>query len=470
MSYSSSRSRKRSSTSRRSDLTTNTKSSPYNGDFEQKMIDSGIHPHNRASKPHNIYDIQEQIARPRTSLSPSQFDDRRFEEFTEACERAANEASAMADVIPIITGEGRKKYHSMTDARFTNMTPIVEDATAPKPDVYDGARPERIDPRVRHNVGGYIVPSKNTSQPAAPNFFFEGKSAGGRADVAKRQACYDGAVGARAMHSLQNYGVHDQEYDGNAYSYSNTFHNGTGTLQLYSTHPTRPHSPGGRPEYHMTQIKSYAMTSDRETFQKGATAFRNLRDLAGSHRDSLLEKANRAARHAPTPSPSTTLTESRESRSVLNEDRSDTSADELAAEELTRKRHRHGSSATRIAGISTSNVVPKFSSRHTMGGAGKSAHNMAPESGTPPSAPSRHTIAGDAKEPKRRHRLSQKLRDSEWDVAGNKGGEPRRRRYEIGPRLHGTEGDQSRPSEAKTSFCMLGGPELPVTPHKQLIG
>jgi hypothetical protein len=169
----------------------------------------------------------------------------------------------------------------------------------------------------------------------------------------------------------------------------------------------------------MTQLKSYAMTSDRETFQTGATAFRNLRDLAESHRNSFIEEANHAARHAPAPSPSTTLTESRESLSVLYEGQSDTSAEELAAEELIAKRHRHGSTATRSTGISTSNVVPKSSC----------AHNMAPKPSIPPSAPSRHTIAGDTEETKRRIKPSQKLRDSEWDVARSKGGEPRRRHY-----------------------------------------
>ena len=74
-------------------------------------------------------------------MSPCQFDDRRFEEFTQVCERAANEASAMADVIPIIAGEERKKYHSVTNARFTNVAPILEDATAPKPTYTTMLRP-----------------------------------------------------------------------------------------------------------------------------------------------------------------------------------------------------------------------------------------------------------------------------------------------------------------------------------------
>lgn len=72
----------------------------------------------------------------------------------------------MADVIPIIAGEGRKKYRSITDASFNNMSPILEDITAPKPDIYDGARPEQIDPRVRHSLGSHIMPSKKTNIPA----------------------------------------------------------------------------------------------------------------------------------------------------------------------------------------------------------------------------------------------------------------------------------------------------------------
>lgn len=302
----------------------------------------------------------------------------------------------MAEVVPIIAGEGRKKFYSITDAQFTNMTSIVEDVTAPKPDIYDGERPERIDPRVRHSLSNHIIPSKNMSLPAAPNFFFEGKSAGGRADVAQRQACYDGAVGARAMHSLQNYGVNTPKYDGNAYSYPSTFHNGTGTLQLYSTHITPPHAPGGRPEYHMTQIKSYAMTSDRETFQQGATAFRNLRDHAETRRNSLIDEANRAAQHAPPPSPSITLTESPGSRSVVYEDQSDTSTDELAAENSTAKRHRHG--ARRSLGTKTPNQLLE------------------------PSAPPRHP---EADGPKRRIKPSQKVIDNK--STGNEARDLRRR-------------------------------------------
>jgi len=55
-----------------------------------------------------------------------------------------------------------------------------------KPDIYDNARPERIDPRIRHSLDAYIVPSKTKNLPTALNFFFKGKSASSRADVARR--------------------------------------------------------------------------------------------------------------------------------------------------------------------------------------------------------------------------------------------------------------------------------------------
>lgn len=40
-------------------------------------------------------------------------------------------------------------------------------------------------------------------------------------------------------------------YDNKAYSFTSTYHAGTGTLQIYATRPTAPTVPGGKPEYHM---------------------------------------------------------------------------------------------------------------------------------------------------------------------------------------------------------------------------
>lgn len=93
--------------------------------------------------------------------------------------------------------------------------------------------------------------------------------------AAERQASYDGALGARGMHSLQSYGQDGPIYD-NAYAITSIYYGGT--LKMYTSHPTQPSTPRGRPEYHMTQLRSFAITDSTKAFQEGATAYRNLRD------------------------------------------------------------------------------------------------------------------------------------------------------------------------------------------------
>ena len=331
--------------------------SSYDSNFKQNMIESGIYPHNQESKAKNIGEIRGQLSTYRASLSPSRFDEKEFEKFTDLNERATGETRAMSDVFTIIEGQGRHKYHSAgPDHPFNNLEPLSEYLPRAKPDVYDGALPQHVDPRVRKDLGQYIVPCNDTSRPVAPNFFIEGKSARGRADVAKLQACHGGAVGSRAIHSLENYKNPYPRYDGKLNSYSSTYHPGTGTLKLYGHHMTAHPPSGGRHQYHMTQIKGYDMTSDRETFQKGATAFRNLRDLADSTRNSAIEAANRTARHAPDSS-SGTATGSHSSPSYQHEGQSDTSADELASEVVTSKRSRH----TPLASSRHDNSTPQRS-------------------------------------------------------------------------------------------------------------
>lgn len=46
------------------------------------------------------------------------------------------------------------------------------------------------------------------------------------AAVARRQACYDGALGARAMQGLQFYRTDEPIYDNNSYTIISTYHAG----------------------------------------------------------------------------------------------------------------------------------------------------------------------------------------------------------------------------------------------------
>jgi hypothetical protein len=53
----------------------------------------------------------------------------------------------------------------------------------------------------------------------------------------------------------------------------------------------------------MTQLGSYAMTHSRERFVEGASAFRNARNSAQRHRDSLIQAANARARQSDVDAP-----------------------------------------------------------------------------------------------------------------------------------------------------------------------
>jgi len=184
-------------------------------------------------------------------------------------------------------------------------------AVKPKPDFFDGANLRDIDKKVRdkkdtNSLYSLIIPTKHSTFPVACNFFLEAKAPSGGAHVLRRQACYDGAFGARTMHSLQNYSFDEPVYDGKAYTFSATYHAGTGTLQLYAHHVTAPTTPGGRPEYHMTKLDGFDMTSKLSTYIEGATSFRNLRDLAEEHRNAFIAAANKRAQQSGQVDPAVT--------------------------------------------------------------------------------------------------------------------------------------------------------------------
>ncbi|PYI14066.1 hypothetical protein BO99DRAFT_407026 [Aspergillus violaceofuscus CBS 115571] len=131
-----------------------------------------------------------------------------------------------------------------------------------------------------------------------------------------RQACYDGALGARALHALQLFGNGNGNgatgecrptYDNQAYTLMCTYC--SGTLGIYATHPTRSrsnHKPSHQDasttttstttttaaDYVMTQIGQWALHGDPDTYQRGVTAYQNARDLTAEYRDSLIKQAN----------------------------------------------------------------------------------------------------------------------------------------------------------------------------------
>jgi hypothetical protein len=74
-----------------------------------------------------------------------------------------------------------------------------------KPDHYYGSHPDKLDKKVRERLSDKIVPSRRKHLPVLPSFFVDIKGPGESGIVAKRQACYDGALEARGMHALRTY-------------------------------------------------------------------------------------------------------------------------------------------------------------------------------------------------------------------------------------------------------------------------
>lgn len=159
-------------------------------------------------------------------------------------------------MIPIIEGKITDDKCVEGEVLFTNLKPLTNDMlTAAEPDLYDGARPEQLDRRFRDELSGHIIPSTQDDLPIAPNFFLAAEGPNGTAAVARRQACYNGAHGARSMHSLQSYGEDEPVHENNAYTITSIYSDGQ--LKMYTSHPVQPTSPKGRPEYCMTQLNTW---------------------------------------------------------------------------------------------------------------------------------------------------------------------------------------------------------------------
>ncbi|KAJ8126688.1 hypothetical protein O1611_g6951 [Lasiodiplodia mahajangana] len=270
------------------------KSSAYDANFEKHLELNNIHMSDRDVQddplPKNLDHLQQELSRRRASVSLSSFDDAAFKHFRKLTKTVA-EGAVLRKIVPIISGA--TDIPNDGPLPFNNLESMTKIATVnPTPDFFDGARPEDIEPRVAESLNRWIIPTKRAGVPVAPNFFLEAKAPQAGSEVLERQACHDGAYGARAMYRLQNYGQKEAIYDGNAYTISAAYHSGFSLLQLYAHHVTGLSTNNKQPEYHMTLLETYVLNVSRESFIDGITAFRNARDMAMQYRDGFISAAN----------------------------------------------------------------------------------------------------------------------------------------------------------------------------------
>ncbi|KAH0565141.1 hypothetical protein GP486_001474 [Trichoglossum hirsutum] len=304
-----SRVQKRASSSRTKTTTTKTtvtkitrNSRPQDVNYHQKLIDGGVYPYgykfpdgSKPPLPPNLEEVIRRLAQPRSSPSPSRFLEK-YEEFIERDAEAFNEDAVKDSVIPAMLRAMGTSNRTQRNVWFTNIDPIVAGISQAKPEYYYGAQPEQIHPDIRNNeqLNKHIIPSSHTHLPAVPNFSLEAKGPDGSSAEAIRQACHDGALGERAMHSLRAYGQDQPVYDNNIHTISSTYCDGT--LKMYGHSIAQPEGPGTRPEYYMHHLKGWNMTGDQDTFLKGATTFKNAVDLTREYRDAAIAHANEMRR------------------------------------------------------------------------------------------------------------------------------------------------------------------------------
>ncbi|KAF2181468.1 hypothetical protein K469DRAFT_791755 [Zopfia rhizophila CBS 207.26] len=208
--------------------TTDTKSTGvYNRDFQQHMVDYDVYPDEYEypngsvpAKPNHWEKVNQIFAQSQPSLSPFQFTNKEFRKLKRADAHAAKEKQVSESVIPIIKGKIRDAKCRLGEISFTNLNPLTDSALKFKPgnpNIYYNTRPEQLSQKVRNKLSSKIIPSTQHNLPLAPNFFLAIK-----------------------------------EPDGSA--------------AMYTSHITPPHSPRGRPEYHMTQLNSFTITSNKNNY------------------------------------------------------------------------------------------------------------------------------------------------------------------------------------------------------------
>ncbi|KAL8729485.1 MAG: hypothetical protein Q9166_004733 [cf. Caloplaca sp. 2 TL-2023] len=311
--------------------------SAYSGNFELHLIDHGVYPEgfnddHGLQEPNNVAEIRTRLANRRASLSETTFTQEQFQDFKKKNLNALNEDTVKANVITCITGTA--EIPSQRDMLFTNLEPLTDGSLVkPEPDMFDGVQTDHLHEYVRGDLGPFIVPTKQSLAPSLLNFFLEVKGPDGAENVAKRQALYDGAVGARGIHRLRSY-IEPTTLDNNmAYTITSTYHPTNGVLVLYCTHLTRSSNPIRRYDYRMTALAGFIMVMDSQSFRQGAAALRNARDWAMEQRGLLVDAANcKAANTRPLDLPACTESWTQQSITNTHAECSDSSADELAGD------------------------------------------------------------------------------------------------------------------------------------------
>ena len=194
----------------------------------------------------------------------------------------------MMDVLTAIRGEMR--YLRSVSRICPNLADLSEDdkLIIPKPDYMEGCEWSHANKRLCDALSPFIVPTNAEKAPFSPNFFTK---VGGGPDIphdVEKQARYDGAIGARGIHTMLNLGKATEVFDGKAYTVTFVYY--SGCLQMW-LHFVAPTGDPKHPRCYQTAIASSWALNRLEDFRDGVTAYRNAQDLAHELREEVVRQA-----------------------------------------------------------------------------------------------------------------------------------------------------------------------------------
>lgn len=181
---------------------------PWSSNNQQHLVDNDVYPHTYRypdrsvpAKPNNWEEMNHLPAHPRPSLL--EYTHEEYETFVQADADASKANQVSESVDPINEGKIADSNCRRGGIPFTNLDPLTDGTLKPgKPDIDHGARAEQLSRKVHDELGGQGILLTQDELPIAPNFFLAEKGQDESALVAKRQHCYNRALGARSTHSL----------------------------------------------------------------------------------------------------------------------------------------------------------------------------------------------------------------------------------------------------------------------------
>ncbi|KAH9828397.1 hypothetical protein Tdes44962_MAKER09329 [Teratosphaeria destructans] len=268
------------------------------------LADNGIrYTSAKSDRAQNYDDIMKRLALPRGSMSPSQGYplEEEFDDFVVAHDAAPNEDTLLSTAFLPYFHRGLPPCGM--NSSFSALATLTEEPLpAPKPSIYFGEAYTSLDPEARKACERKVVPYTRTPYLLV-NQTAELRGIAGKSDVARTQAMYNGAAGARAIDSVRSFSNPEKSIlDSDAQTHGATF--SSGCLSVYETH-SKPSERGFERDYVTQQIAGEMATASPAQFRRAVELYRNQCDLAREDREEVVRAANARCRTTPSLPPQT---------------------------------------------------------------------------------------------------------------------------------------------------------------------